>query len=136
MQWHPNPDESSPSRPEIRRFLQGLRKKPRQRHGQDFSYQSSTSECLCWAIEAAVGGRAPGRQFEELLSTMIWSKLGQEHDATITVDGVGVCGVSGGLSCAPRDLARVGQMLVDGGKNMLGEQVVPKSFLEDCLSPD
>merc|ERR1712083_1265523 len=27
-------------------------------------------------------------------------------------------------------------MLVDGGKNMLGEQILPSAFLEDCLMPD
>lgn len=134
MQWHPSEADGGPQK--IRPFLQGLKKLPEKRHGKHFAYQSSTSECLCWAIEAAVGGRAPGRQFEELLSALVWSKLGQEQDATITVDAEGVCGVSGGLSCIPRDLARVGQMLVDGGTNMAGEQVVPKSFLEDCLAPD
>eukprot|EP00746_Dinoflagellata_sp_MGD_P120961 gnl/MRDRNA2_/MRDRNA2_56296_c0_seq2.p1 gnl/MRDRNA2_/MRDRNA2_56296_c0~~gnl/MRDRNA2_/MRDRNA2_56296_c0_seq2.p1 ORF type:complete len:213 (+),score=40.22 gnl/MRDRNA2_/MRDRNA2_56296_c0_seq2:91-729(+) len=120
----------------MREFLKGLKKQRGQKHGRYFSYQSTTTECLCWAIEAALGGRAPGRRFEELLSSHIWSKLGQAHDAVIIADSEGVCTAGGGLCCTPRDLARVGQMLVDNGRNMAGDQVVPEAFLADCLAPD
>jgi len=138
MAWHPRePSQiADPALATIRSFLKNLRKQRRAKHGAAFTYQSTTSECLCWALESAVGGRAPGRRFEDLLSEKLWSKLGQEHDANITVDAEGVCGVSGGFSCTPRDLARVGQMLIDGGRNMAGEQIVPEAFVQDCLRPD
>eukprot|EP00929_Paragymnodinium_shiwhaense_P088652 TRINITY_DN48963_c0_g1_i2.p1 TRINITY_DN48963_c0_g1~~TRINITY_DN48963_c0_g1_i2.p1 ORF type:complete len:452 (-),score=65.24 TRINITY_DN48963_c0_g1_i2:99-1325(-) len=139
MTWHPRerPEQrSDPALANIRSFLRSLRRKRGTSHGTSFTYQSTTSECLCWAVEAAAGGRAPGRQFEELLSSKIWAKLGQEHDANITVDDEGVCGVSGGFSCTARDLARVGQLLVDEGRCMAGEQIIPPEFIADCLAPD
>eukprot|EP00927_Polykrikos_kofoidii_P062860 TRINITY_DN57653_c0_g1_i1.p1 TRINITY_DN57653_c0_g1~~TRINITY_DN57653_c0_g1_i1.p1 ORF type:complete len:435 (-),score=36.96 TRINITY_DN57653_c0_g1_i1:92-1396(-) len=140
MQWHPVDEMklSSDTRPPatIRSFLKGLQQRAKQAHGKVFDYQSTTSECLCWAVEAAAGGRASGFRFEDMLSSHIWAKLGQESDGSITIDREGVCGVSGGFSCTARDLARVGQMLVNNGRNLAGDQVLPQTFVCDCLAFD
>lgn len=40
---------------------------------------------------------------------------------------------SGGLNAATKDLARVGRMLMNGGKNYKGEQVVPAGFIKEIL---
>ncbi len=37
---------------------------------------------------------------------------------------------SGGLNATARDLAKFGQMLVSQGKNLVGEQVLPKEAIQ------
>jgi CubicO group peptidase (beta-lactamase class C family) len=51
----------------------------------------------------------------ELISTLIWQPLGAEFDAEILCDGLGTAVHDGGMCATARDLARFGQMLLDGG---------------------
>jgi CubicO group peptidase (beta-lactamase class C family) len=41
----------------------------------------------------------------------------------------------GGICCTLRDLARFGQLMLDGGRRG-SRQVVPRSWIRDTLSPD
>ena len=50
-------------------------------HGGPFAYRSCETDVVGWACERAAGARMP-----ELLSDVIWSRLGAEHDADISVD--------------------------------------------------
>ena len=60
-----------------------------------------------------------------MASELVWSKLGMENNADITVDGLGTPFAGGGLSATLRDLARLGQVMLDDGVvNNL--QVIPK----------
>ncbi|CAE8614253.1 unnamed protein product, partial [Polarella glacialis] len=132
MGWHPpgHRDKSCPL-PSTRSFLKRLKKRKRSAHGRAFDYQSSTAECLSWVLEAHTK-----LSFQELLSKRLWSQLGMEREARITVDADGKCGVSGGLLCTPRDLVRLGRALSAGGRSQSGAQLIPESFLEDTMSPD
>src|ERR1700760_3615727 len=71
----------------------------------------------------------PGPRMPELLSDLIRSRLGAEHDADIPLDRAGVTIHDGGMSTALRDLARFDQMLADDGRCLTGEQVLPASWL-------
>jgi CubicO group peptidase (beta-lactamase class C family) len=51
-----------------------------------------------------------------LLSERIWSRMGAEQDAYMTVDGVGTPFAGGGLSAGLRDLGRFGQIMLNGGR--------------------
>ena len=88
-------------------------------HGTAFEYRSCETDILGWVCERASGVRMP-----ELLSTLIWSRIGAEQDMDAAVDPAGAVFHDGGLAATLRDLGRFGQMLLDGGA-VGGEQVVP-----------
>jgi CubicO group peptidase (beta-lactamase class C family) len=98
-------------------------------HGGPFSYRSCETDVLGWVCERAAGQRMP-----ELMSEVLWSKLGVEHDADLAVDPAGAAMHDGGLSTTLRDLARFGQMLLQDGAAPDGAQVVPSSWIEDSYA--
>jgi CubicO group peptidase (beta-lactamase class C family) len=89
-------------------FLAGLRKHGS--HGTCFQYCSATTDVLAWVLE-----RATGRRYPDLLSDELWSRIGAEHDAFVTVDETGFAFANGGVSVSVRDLARFGQLVLNGG---------------------
>ena len=60
----------------------------------------------------------------ELLSARIWSRIGAEQDAYMTVDGKGTPFAGGGLSAGLRDLGRIGLLMLNEGE-LNGERVFP-----------
>jgi CubicO group peptidase (beta-lactamase class C family) len=70
----------------------------------------------------------------ELLSEVLWSRLGVEYDADFAVDPAGAAMHDGGLSTTLRDLARFGQMLLQDGAALDGTQVVPARWIEDSYA--
>lgn len=90
-----------------------------------FVYKSGTTDALAWALEAATG-----RRFADLLSLHLWQPVGAGQDADIIVDQSGFTLASGGLSATVRDLARVGQMVLDDGR-VGSTQVVPVAWLRE-----
>ncbi len=100
-------------------------------HGGPFNYRSCETDVLGWACERASGQRMP-----ELLSDLIWSRLGAEFDADLAVDSAGAAMHDGGLSTSLRDLGRFGQMLLDDGVSADGTQVVPSWWIEDSYTGD
>ena len=89
-------------------FLRSLRRNGP--HGGAFQYCSATTDALAWVLE-----RATGRRYPELLAGELWSRIGAEHDASITVDTEGFAFANGGLSVTLRDLARFGLLMLNGG---------------------
>ena len=97
-------------------------------HGGPFRYVSANTDLLGWAIE-----RATGQRFAVLASDLLWKPMGAEHPASITVDRRGAPRCTGGLSMTLRDLARMGQLIVQGGRR--GDRaIVPASWLDDVAS--
>ncbi|MFM2022339.1 MAG: 6-aminohexanoate-dimer hydrolase, partial [Pseudomonadota bacterium] len=69
-----------------------------------------------------------GKRPQEVLSERIWSKMGMEHDAQITVDEAGSPFTAGGLNLTVRDMARFGEaMRLNGRFN--GQQIIPSSVV-------
>ena len=122
MLWNP----AEPTREDrgLLALLCTLRKGPHA-HGGVHTYQSPNTDMLGAVIE-----RVTGERFAPLLSRMIWSPLGASADAFITVDRFGAPRTAGGMSCRPHDLARLGQMLLDGGVAN-GKRLVSESWLSD-----
>ncbi|WP_284987892.1 MULTISPECIES: serine hydrolase domain-containing protein [unclassified Arthrobacter] len=89
-----------------------------------FQYCSANTDVLAWIIE-----RVSGLRYSEALSKYLWSKIDADHDATITVDSSGFGFANGGISCTARDLARVGQLLLEDGEGP-GGKVVSKHWIE------
>jgi CubicO group peptidase (beta-lactamase class C family) len=79
-------------------------------HGDRFLYRSAESDVLGWVCE-----RAAGQPMSELISALVWAPMGAEHDASLLHDGLGTAVHDGGLCATARDVARFGQMLLDGG---------------------
>jgi CubicO group peptidase (beta-lactamase class C family) len=99
-------------------------------HGGMFEYRSILSDLLAWVLE-----RAGGDRFPDLLSREVWAPLGPEHDADITVDPHGFSVADGGINTTLRDLARFGQLYLQGGV-WGGHQVVPAGWIEDTRHGD
>ncbi|HEY5248162.1 MAG TPA: serine hydrolase, partial [Dermatophilaceae bacterium] len=104
-------------------------------HGGGFRYRSADSDVLGWACE-----RASGSPMAELLGSLIWRPLGARHDADLSCDGNGTALHDGGLSATARDVARFGQLLLDGGvvPDGAGGQrvVVPRRWMRQAWAVD
>jgi CubicO group peptidase (beta-lactamase class C family) len=104
-------------------------------HGERFLYRSAESDVLGWVCE-----RAAGRPMAELISELIWAPMGAEHDAVLLHDGLGTAVHDGGLCATGRDVARFGQMLLDGGLVPDGaggtRRVVPPQWLRRAWAVD
>ena len=51
----------------------------------------------------------------ELITESIWQPMGAEHNADLLCDAYGTALHDGGLCASARDVARFGQLLLDGG---------------------
>ena len=79
-------------------------------HGEAFAYKTINTDALGWII-----ARVTGRAVNDLLSERIWSRIGAEQDAYMTVDSIGTPFAGGGLSAGLRDLGRIGQLMLEEG---------------------
>lgn len=96
-------------------------------HGKIFGYKTINSDALGWIIS-----RTTGKGLTELLSEKIWSKMGAEQDAYMTVDGKGTPFAGGGFSASLRDLGRIGQLMLNEGV-LNGERLFPKSIVKSIM---
>ncbi|TIP12994.1 serine hydrolase [Mesorhizobium sp.] len=94
-------------------------------HGQTFRYRSPNSDLLGILLE-----RASGQRFAELMHEKLWLPLGAASEASVTVDMAGTARAAGGISVTPRDLARVGEMMRQGGMTN-GRRIVPEAWVRD-----
>jgi hypothetical protein len=120
--WHPPGPGQCPS--DLRSFYQCLRA-PDGKHGGRFHYVSPNSDLLGWVIE-----RAAGQRFADLMSRYIWKPMGAQHSAYITVDRLGAPRCAGGICATARDLARLGQVVAEGGA-CGGAQIIPAAWIDD-----
>ncbi len=103
-------------------YLQTVQKKGR--HGEAFGYKTINADTLGWLI-----ARASGRSVAQLLSERIWSHLGAEREAFYTVDSIGTPFAGGGFNATLRDMARLGQLMLQGGR-WQGRQLVPAAAVD------
>ncbi len=96
--------------------------------GGPFTYRSADTEVLGWVIETVAG-----RSLAELVGQRLLAPIGAESDGWFDVDPTGCALASGGLALVPRDVARFGALLVDGGA-VGDEQVLPDGFLRDTCA--
>ncbi|MGJ4953285.1 serine hydrolase domain-containing protein [Bradyrhizobium sp. HKCCYLS20291] len=94
-------------------------------HGGPFSYVSSNTDLIGWAIE-----RATGRSFASLVGALLWKPMGASGEAFITLDRKGAPRCTGGFCATLRDFARLGQLMLSGGRR--GSQtIIPEAWLDD-----
>lgn len=124
--WRPRTGRHLP--PDLYTYMSGLRNV--RAHGGPFDYRSILTDVLGWALE-----RAGGASFATLFSRDIWSGLGAEFDAEVTVDPRGCALEDGGICTTLRDLARFGWMHLQGGR-IAGRRVLPAGWVRGCARPD
>jgi hypothetical protein len=123
--WAP---KSSPNVPAtLRDFLLTLRQKSA--HGGPFEYRSCETDVLGWICEVAAGQRMP-----ELMSELLWSRIGAQCDATIGVDTVGTGFFDGGINACLTDMIRFGSLFLHDGVSLTGQQVVPATWIADTVN--
>jgi CubicO group peptidase (beta-lactamase class C family) len=129
--WQPGQDDGEPRG--LYRYLANLPAEAP--HGSRFLYRSAESDVLGWVCE-----RAAGQPMAELMSALVWAPMGAEHDADLLHDGLGDAVHDGGLCATARDVARFGQLLLDGGAVPDGaggtRRVVPPRWLRQGWAVD
>lgn len=117
--WSPAPRPA----PDAVTYLAGLHNQ--RDHGGRFEYRSILTDVLGLVIE-----RAAGQPFAEVLGERIWSRIGAETDAYVTVDREGFAVADGGICVSLRDLARFGQMILEDGA-VADRRIVSAEWLAD-----
>lgn len=95
-------------------------------HGAVFRYRSILTDLLAWIVE-----NVTGRPYADVLSRGLWTPMGAEYDAEITLNAYGDPTADGGISCALRDLGRLGDLICRGG-----DGVIPSHWIEDTRRGD
>lgn len=98
-------------------------------HGGPFEYRSCETDVLGWVCEAASGMRMP-----ELMSQLLWSRIGAQQDAAIGVDSVGTGMFDGGINACLRDLVRFGSIYLNEGYSLTGAAVVSPAWIADTYA--
>jgi len=123
--WNPLEPGETPT--DLRSFLPTLTASNTP-HGGAFNYVSPCTDLLGWIIE-----RAADRRYADLFSDYLWAPLGAGHNCYITVDHLGAPRCAGGMCMTAMDLARVGQLLVDGGRRG-AKQIAPEAWINDIAT--
>lgn len=124
MGWAPKKSADAPST--LREFLLTLRQKSA--HGGPFEYRSCETDVLGLVCEVAAGQRMP-----ELMSELLWSRIGAQCDATIGVDADGTGFFDGGINACLTDMIRVGSLFLRDGASLTGQQVLPEAWIADTF---
>ncbi len=121
MLWNPGGGDEG-----LAEFLCTLQRLPGD-HGEIFRYRSPNTDMLGVVLE-----RATGRRMPDLLREKVFAPLGARGAVTITVDREGTSRASAGVSLTPRDLARFGEMMRQGGVAN-GRRLVPEAWVADTI---
>lgn len=120
--WNPQED----ARPETLREVLASLGAQAGPHGEVYYYASPNTDMMGLVLEAAVG-----RRFHAYLAERLWAPMGSRGAAHVTVDRVGAARAAGGICVTARDLARFGQLVLDGGATADGRQLIPSGWIED-----
>lgn len=85
--------------------------------GQTYDYTSANSVILTSIVE-----RVSSKLFHELVQEYIWSKIGAEDDARVTLSSTGVAGSYGLMLMRLRDLARYGLAFTDDASTKIASE--------------
>ena len=107
----------------LHEFLPTLKKAGE--HGTGFHYKSVDTEVVGWLLQ-----RATGKSLATLISERLWSRIGAQEDAYVHADPIGMQVASVGMGASLRDIGRVGQMLLAGGRAEGRAVVVPAAIAD------
>ncbi len=72
----------------------------------------------------------------ELFEALLYRRIGAEKEAWFNTDPQGFPIVEGQLNLCLRDFARCAALMLNRGRNLGGEQVIPNHFIEEIITPD
>jgi CubicO group peptidase (beta-lactamase class C family) len=125
MLW--NLQRSGESIETLREVIIALRKKPDEDHGGPFRYCSPGSDLLGMIVE-----RVAGMRYTDFFREQLWIPLRAKGRCSVTVDGEGTARAAGGVCLNGRDLARIGEMMRNGG--MAGSHgIVTEGWVRDTI---
>ena len=122
MLWNPERPGTTPETME--QVLASLPRLPGP-HGKVFAYASPNTDMLGIVVE-----RATGIRLHDYLRDRLWQPMGARGPAYVSVDRVGAARAAGGMCVTARDLARLGQLVLDGGRGG-GRQIIPAEWVDD-----
>lgn len=100
--------------------------------GEVFAYKTLDTAVLGWLLERATGGPVSA-----YMARHLWEPLGTERDGFFIMDGLPGVGrefTGAGFNATLRDFARVGAMMLDGGRGN-GRQIVPAEWVDLSTRP-
>jgi hypothetical protein len=106
-------------------------------HGARLHYATPNTDLL-----GLVAERAGGAPLAELVSRELWAPMGAERDAALTVDTAGTATIGGGFCATLRDYARLGELVLGGGRGIVPEAWVgrlgdgARAAFERCTAPE
>ncbi|HEY3520424.1 MAG TPA: serine hydrolase domain-containing protein [Rhodanobacteraceae bacterium] len=129
--WQPR---TSPELPESARtgdlpgFLRTIkRERPA---GEKWAYTSSNT-----AVIGEIVSRVTGKSLADAISDLIWSRMGAEHDATLTENERGYPASHAGMAATLRDLARFGLLFTrhppPGQPRLIPDSIIRRIFGEN-----
>jgi CubicO group peptidase (beta-lactamase class C family) len=127
--WKPMPPDASDFPDHVWELILTLTTLERP-HGEAFNYRSIETDVLAFCMERATGKRLP-----ELVSELLWQKMGADESACFTLDRAGYALADGGLNATLRDYARFGALYLNDGV-FNGRQIVPASWIRATRSGD
>lgn len=105
--------------------------KPTYKAGEVYEYKDLNTEMLGVAIT-----RSSGLTLAEFFDKYLWSQGGFTADAAMYVNQAHESAASGSLNTTTRDFAIGAYLMANGGKNHLGEQVLPKAYIDAVINGD
>lgn len=123
MLWNP---ERANTQPETMEALLATLGGHGRGHGHQFYYASPNTDLLGLVVE-----RATGMRYHQYMAEKLWRPMGANGAAYVTLDRIGTARAAGGVCVTTRDLARLGQLVLDDGRNRDGAQIVPQDWIED-----
>ena len=126
MLWNPQRPGDTPET--LREVITSLHKKPGEEHGGAFRYDFPNSDLLGLIVE-----RTSGMRYADFFREHLWIPLRAKGRCSVTVDSEGTARAAGGVCMTGRDLARIGEMMRNGG--MAGSHgIVTEGWVRDTLT--
>jgi CubicO group peptidase (beta-lactamase class C family) len=125
-QWGNNDEERMKAAPDARRYVLGLPMNAPA--GQDFFYNTGALVLVSAAVR-----KATGRTLDEFARATLLEPLGITNVEWFRVKG-GDSDAGSGLRLRPRDMAKIGQLVLAGGR-WNDRQIVSKAWIDASITP-
>ncbi len=93
--------------------------------GQKYEYHSINTFVCGWIAE-----RVTGKPYAELVSQMIWQRMGAESDGLIIISPAGAAASHGAISSTLRDLGRYGMLFTPSWHKVAKDKVIPETLIK------
>jgi CubicO group peptidase (beta-lactamase class C family) len=99
--------------------------------GTHFEYNSCLANVLGIALENVYK-----KNLAEIFEDKLYSRVGAESAGYFNTDPQGFPITEGQFNLRLKDFARCASLMLNGGKNLAGEQILPKDFVAATVSPN